>query len=211
MNLLRSRFEGIMQKSEYCQRLRQIMYTCAVNQRYHHILEWRWGAGDKAIRIIVGIFAILGAVLAVPKLDAPCWGFIVALLSVVAAAVLNIVPVGDREKFHGEMFRLWGDLRRNALADELKTCDSEDDPPPYLVDHLREMLDKMESFNLEEPAPWMGLLNRCQEDENESEWGPGIRTVKQIEEERRLRLSEYTVTSAVSGEEAEAVSEADRE
>ena len=40
-------------------------------------------------------------------------------MSLVAAGVLNIAPVVDKAKFHGKMFRLWSDLRTEAV---LESC-----------------------------------------------------------------------------------------
>jgi hypothetical protein len=42
-------------------------------------------------------------------------------------------------------------------------------------------------LNAEEPAPDRSLLLACQEDFNEHIWGEGIRTNKQVEEERQKR------------------------
>jgi hypothetical protein len=177
-----------MDKAEFDTRLREVVYCSRVNQRYHQLLEWRWGAIDKLVRAAVGILAIAGVVLAVPKLDLAWPGFWVALASVVVAAVLNIFAIGDWEKSHGELFRLWNDLEADSLAQEQKTYDLDDPPDAHHLERLQEMRTKMIALNAAEPAPFKSLLKRCQEDENEAEWGPGVRTPEQVERRRKEML-----------------------
>src|SRR5437899_2431204 len=103
MQFQRVLLEDPMTNSEYKRRLHHVVFTCGINHRYHHTLEWVWGAVDKGIRVGVGVLAIVGLVLAVPSFVDSMVGFYVAIASVVVALALNIVPVGDWEKFHGEM------------------------------------------------------------------------------------------------------------
>jgi hypothetical protein len=184
-----------MTNSEYYQRLRAVRYTCSVNQRYHQILEWRRGFADRAIRILVGILAITGAIFAVPQMDRPWLGFWVAVVSAVFATVLNIVPVGDWQKFHAQMFQRWSDLQREATVEEFKMCEREGEIPAHCVERLQELLSEMESLHAMEPAPSFRLLNRCQEEENEREWGKGIRTSQQVEQERARLVAEYSASA----------------
>jgi hypothetical protein len=188
-----------MTKDEYCKRLRNVVFTCTANQRYHQILERRWTFLDRAIRIIVGVLAIVGAIIAVPSLDLPKSGFIIGIISVVAAVILNVLPVGDWAKTHGEMFRLWSELRKDAAQEEHKACDvCETNVPDAMSDRLCELVGKMESLNADEPAPFKKLLIRCFEDENEAEWGPGIRTNAQVASERERRKREAASLSSSS-------------
>jgi hypothetical protein len=54
----------------------------------------------------------------------------------------------------------------------------------------------MESLHALEAAPSDRLLNRCQEEENEREWGKGIRTWQQVEQQRARRLdAEYSASA----------------
>lgn len=184
-----------MNKVEYDQRLRNIIYTCGVNVRYHQIVSSRWSYVDRGIRILVGILAIGGAILAVPKLDCPWLGFWIAVLSALAAAILNILPVGDWEKKHLQLSQGWSDILKTANAEEFKTCCLEDQPDAHRFERLHELLAEMESLNAMEPTPWDRLLNRCQEEENEREWGKGIRTFEQVEQERARRLAQSQATS----------------
>jgi hypothetical protein len=185
-----------MTDTEYERRLRAVRYTCAVNQRYHQILEWRSGFADRTIRILVGVLAITGAIFAVPQLNYPWLGFWVAVASAIFATVLNIVPVGEWQKFHTQMFQRWSDLQRDATTEEFKTCEHEGNIPDHCVSRLQELLSEMESLHAMEPAPSIRLLNRCQEEENEREWGKGIRTSQQVEGERARLLEQYSASAS---------------
>jgi hypothetical protein len=108
-----------------------------------------------------------------------------ALISVVVAGVLNIVPVVEKAKFHGEMFRAWSELRKDGVLEQQKTCGEE--PQEHHVNRLAELTGKMESLHTMEPFAEVALLQKCQEDENEAEWGTGIRTHQQVEAEMARR------------------------
>jgi hypothetical protein len=189
-----------MTNSEYQKRLYELIYTCEMNQLYHQILEWRFGFADKALKIIVGILAVAGAVLAVPGLPSSwAWtGFYVAGLSAAFAVALNVIPIGDKEKIHGELFRLWTDLLKDALQEEHKTCEKDEGKEAHALhdSRLRELLAKKESLNASESAVWKNLLLRCQGDVNERRWGEGVRTFEQAEAERARRESAQATTSS---------------
>ncbi len=189
-----------MTNSEYQKRLYELTHTCEMNQLYHQILEWRFGFADKTLKIIVGILAVAGAVLAVPGLQATwAWtGFYVAGLSAAFAVALNVIPVGDKEKTHGELFRLWSDLLNDALQEEHKTCEKDEDKEAQALHNSRlgELLAKRELLNASESAAWPKLLLRCQGDVNERRWGEGIRTFEQAEAERARRENAQATTSA---------------
>jgi hypothetical protein len=200
-----------MNNTDYKLKLHELKITCGINQRYHQYLEWRLWLADKLIRIVVGALAVGGLVLAVPGMSfSPDAGLWVAIVSLVAALVLNIIPVGDWEKTHGELFRLWSYLRKDVVQNELKTWDAEDDKDATKAasEHLCELTLKAADLDTQEPAPWLGLLKRCQGDELESTWGEGIRTPQEVERERLRREQESPLTSpsgapSASEEEAE--------
>jgi hypothetical protein len=180
---------------DYSARLRDIVYTASFNARYHQYFESRYDYIDKIIRIVIAILAIFGMVLAVPKFDlaSPWVGFCVALISLVFAGILNIVPVVEKAKFHGEMFRCWSDVRANAVLEQQKTYSIV--PEEHHFERLEELSRNMESLHADEPYADNKLLLRFQEDENEAEWGQGIRTTAQVEAERQRREREYSGTS----------------
>src|SRR5262249_9621423 len=94
------------------------------------------------------------------------------------------IPVGDWEKTHGEMFRLWSDLRKDALILEHRTCDVKCDAhvDPYCAERLAELVSKTESFHAQEPLAYKSLLDECKEDENEANTG-----FRKDEEKKRKR------------------------
>src|SRR5207249_9315281 len=120
------------------------------------------------------------------------WGLPVAIVSVIVAIALNIIPIGDWEKTHAELFRSWSDLRKDAEVEATKACslDPKDSVPPHVADRLCDLTNKEHSLDADEPAPWKWLLKRCQGDEVQSRWGIGIRTLADAEKERAKRLSQ---------------------
>jgi hypothetical protein len=163
-----------MTAPEYQYRLRTLITTCAMNQKYHHTLEWRYGMADKVIRIVVGVLAVVGLAAAFGGPDHHTADIWLAVVSLVAALALNIVPVGDREKHHGELFRLWSDLRRDADREELKGCELGDDDKATgpCVERLSELLGKKDSLNATESAPWPKLIARCAAEAHEETGQP---------------------------------------
>src|SRR5207249_1296788 len=109
---------------------------------------------------------------------------------------LNIIPVVEKAKFHGEMFRAWSELRADAVLEGQKTCDSI--AKSYHFERLAELIGKMESLHREESSPDVKLLRRCQEDENEMVWGRGIRTNDQVELEREKRLQQAPLSTSAA-------------
>lgn len=179
-----------MTNAEYQKRLHELAFTCEMNQLYHQTLEWRYGVGDKALKITVAILAIIGAVLAVPALDQPLWAFALAIAAAVAAVILNVFPVGETAKEHGEMFHAWGDLHADAMQEEHKMCEKDGDKDAQRAheERLRELVTKKEALNNAETAAWPKLLLKCQGDVTERLWGDGIRTKEQAESEQARRL-----------------------
>src|SRR5262249_13599799 len=141
-------------------------------------LAWWWKCADRLVRIAVGVFAVAGLYYAVPGLGSPDIGLNIAVLSVVVAIALNIVPISDWERKHAEMFSLWSELRKDASREDHKSCDTDDgkDANHYRSERLSDLDSKMESLHAMEPAPWIYLLRRCQHNENERLYGPKVRT-----------------------------------
>ena len=184
-----------MTNRELKDRLDDLIYTCGMNARYHQQTAANRGSWDKGIRITVGILAVAGLVFAVPNLkmgtlDVPLVGLFVAIISLVVAVILNIVPVGDREKLHGELFRMWSELRKDAEMEEYKVCEADPDAqaPEHSFERVRELAGKSLALDADEPEPNKKRLELCQGDENERRWGEGIRTNAQVEAERKRRF-----------------------
>jgi hypothetical protein len=176
--------------------LYELKFTAGFNVRYHHRLEAFYGRWDKAIRIAVGVLAVPGLLLAVK--DEPPFGVIVAIVAMAAAVVLNIIPVGDWEKRHGELFRLWSDLREDADLAELGCCDLGDagQATEHAADRLAELTGKSHRLNAAEPLGCRWLLVECMEDETEALWGKGVRTPEDVAREQARRSSSPAAASA---------------
>ena len=76
-------------------------------------------------------------------------------------------------------------------------------PPKYVLERLEEVTAKEHTLHAAEPAPWVGLLDKCQGDEIESQWGRGIRTSEQAEEERTRRLQPRVGVTSPEGPSSE--------
>src|SRR5260370_1717139 len=162
-----------MTNQEFRRRLHKLIFTCGQNHRYHHYLERLWGVTDKVIRGLVAMLAIIVTILAVPGADSPPTGLVIAIFAPVVAAILNIVQVGDWEKFHGEMFRLWSDLQSDAEIEEhkLSHLGAVADIPEVFFDRFIDLTNKANNLHLAEPKGWKWLLKKCYEDQMESEYG----------------------------------------
>jgi hypothetical protein len=169
-----------------------------MNVRYHQHYVCKWRIVDRAIRIAVGILAVFGLLFSVPGFDYQPWGLIVGIVSLITAVVLNIVPVGDWEKLHGELFRLWADLRKQAAKENHRACDLDDDETKEVTKAMAERLGDLDEdgqvLDSMEPAPSKAFLKECLGDEIESVWGQGIRTYEAAERARSARIPP-TVTS----------------
>lgn len=192
---------------EFKSRLHKVKFTAGMCARYHHAYEEWYGKIDKVIRAAVAILAVISLPLAVK--DEPPWGLVLAIGSLAIAVVLNIYLVGDWEKSHGELFKLWSDLRHDAEAEELKSVDLGDDDqaPAYTMQRLHELVNKQHSLDSMESFPNERFLNKCQDSETEKEWGPGVTTAEQIEQERKRRLACAAAEVASVEEEAAAAAE----
>ena len=180
-----------MNPHEFQQKVWELTQTAAINQRYHQRLEWWWGAADKLVRILVGILAVASLVVTIAGSDFQTSAVVIGFASVIAAIVLNVIPLGDREKFYGEMFRRWSDFRKDAEKLGRYLSESNDKPSKADIELLRELEGKQHALDADEPAPWRRLLRESQEDQNESIWGEGIRTPEQVEAERSRRANPH--------------------
>jgi hypothetical protein len=158
-----------MTNDDYCRRLHDVKWTAGASARYHQIRTAKYSRADRCVRIGVAVAAVIALVLAVPPLEVHWWSFVAALSAAVGAVALNVIPVVEQEKFHGEMFRAWSELRKAAVLEEHKTCGGE--PADHHVERLAELVGDMESLNAEEPFPDVKLQKKCEDDEDLSEYG----------------------------------------
>ncbi len=187
-----------MTGQECRQTIYRLTYVSSLNQRYHAKLRRFWAIADRAIRIIVGMLAVAAAIFAVPPLETPWPSLWVAIAAAVAAFVLNVVPVGDWEKIHAELFRLWSDVRKDAEQTDLRARGLPPDQPipEHLEERVIELAGKEHSLDSNEPAPVRWLLRQSQHEENESRFGPELRTHAAVERERARRLRPKAIPTA---------------
>jgi hypothetical protein len=184
---------------DYKTRLEALLFTCGMNQRYHQHLQHQWACWDRGIRIAVGIIAVIALIVAIPHAASESVGLAVATIALALAFILNVLPVGEWDKLHAELFHLWSDLRKDAVLEDHKACnfDFDDKMRDHLTDRLAELTTKSECLSATEPKANKELLWRCMEDENESHWGKGIRTPEQVEAERQRRQNPATNPASV--------------
>lgn len=192
--------EMAMTFNELQAELHTLRCTCDINQRYHQSLAWWWKLGDRTLKIVVALVAT--AALAA-EFGGETFHHLAIWLSAVAAVlavVLNVVPLGEIEKFYDELFRSWSELRTDIETLIVKNHDNYSDSkvPTHLHERLAEMRAKQFALNSREPDPYRRLLEKCQEDSNQSIWGPGIRTTEEVEAERAKREKAYTSSKVIS-------------
>lgn len=148
-------------------------FTAGISQRYHQIMEWRWSAADKFLRIFVGVLAVLGLWASLKGSSFAWHSEAIAVVSMLIAVALNVVPAGDREKYHGEMFRRWSDLRTavDAIESKVKADDLDGKPSICLQERLSDLKNSENGLHGQEPAPWPKLLARCEKEERRSIYG----------------------------------------
>jgi hypothetical protein len=178
-----------MTSQELRDRLHGLTCACDINQRYHQCMSWRWRIADRVMKIAVALVACLA-------LAAEFWGpahhhyaIAFAAIAAFAAILLNVVPFGEIERFYDEMFHSWSELRADAEVQRTKAAETSGATPPHVFERFTELIAKMHSLNAREPAAYRGLMRRCQEDNNESVWGDGIRTSEQVAAERKRRAT----------------------
>lgn len=185
-------------KRDDCDRMiHDLGFTAVVNQRYHQILEWRWATLDRLMRILIGVLAAFGVLLA--ALGSP-WGtlsLVVPMAALIAAILLNILPFGEIQRFYRDLFRRWSDLRQEVELARMAVRDLQgQDVPEHLFQRLQSLMQRKAAILADEPAAWRGLLIRCQEETTESIWGKGIRTPEQVQQKLQELRSANTDQSA---------------
>lgn len=178
-----------MKTEDFCDRLYELKFTSGMNARYHHHLEARWGGWDKVVRITVGALSVAGLVTTLMGRDLDAWSTWLAIASVFAAVALNVIPLADWEKKHGDLFRRWVDLRRDCQILEDRTCalPAGEDAKPGILERLQELREREHAIDAAEPAPDRKLLLQCQEDETESIFG--VRTNAEVEELKKRQAA----------------------
>ncbi|MFL5330095.1 MAG: hypothetical protein ACJ8C4_14425 [Gemmataceae bacterium] len=79
-------------------------------------------------------------------------GFVASFAALLVAIALNVIPIGDWAKFNGELYRLWSDLNRDVVIEELKAAERNEgkNVKEGHVARLGELLSKVEAR-----TPWI--------------------------------------------------------
>jgi len=100
-----------MKATEAIKDMRHLHFTACMNQRYHQRLSARWGIADKSVRILVGVLSVICLLFTVASRSDSIWEILAGFVAVVIALALNVVPTGERELHHNNLFTQWTDLR----------------------------------------------------------------------------------------------------
>ena len=160
-----------MTQSDFNYDLLCLGITAGTNQRYHQARAHYWTWWNRGVQITVAVLAVIGVCLAVVvSLVESHWadGFAIffAILAVIAAIALNVLPLGDWAALHFDLFRRWTDLREDV--ESLRLLESVDMPEPHSVDRLRELTAKVHRICATEPAAKEDLLKKCHDAEKRS-------------------------------------------
>ncbi len=176
----------------------ELKFVAGTNQRYHQRLEWWRGLADKCVRIAVGVLAVWGFYLGLKGSDYAGVAEIVAVLSMMVAVVLNVIPTADREKFHGEMFRCWSGVsaKTDMLWSKISAKGPEDNSGDRICEKLEDILWDEKQLHSEEPAPFRRIFQWCEADQRERMYGAGLRTAEAVEKERIARQTAWNDINA---------------
>lgn len=184
-----------MKAGELRDLLHELTYTCTMNQLYHQHVEHKWWRWDKAVKIVVGLLAVIALVAVYLPEEQKHWVEVPAgWLAALAAIILNVVPVGEWEAHSAELFRAWTDLgtRARLLTLKIASYGEDQDVDTIYFEWFTTLATDRQRLNAQEPAPDEKLLRECQADVNEMTYGEGIRTAKQVEEHLAARQGHAT-------------------
>lgn len=141
--------------------------TAGMNQRYHQARAHWWICWDRGCKILVGILAVAGAVLAfAPLFHAglafDIVGVVVACLAAVFAVILNVIPYAEWAGLHRELFQKWSDLREeiDSLLFEVNG-----EPTGKNFERLRQLDAKVHRICAAEPGGIKSLIDTCYAEE----------------------------------------------
>lgn len=147
-----------------------ISVIAGMNQRYHQrrasLFAW-WDKGFRASSCVSSAVAAALVVVMAGTDNKVVAGFSIAAAVIVAAigALLNVLPFGDWEKSHVDLFRRWTDLREEIDALLYHT---NGEPSAFLISRLKELEAKAHRICGMEPACKTKLLDECHRAEERS-------------------------------------------
>lgn len=199
--------------SDLIEKLYDLSFTAGMSQRYHQSAWTQSEFLDTGVQVFVGVFAVIGFIysmygyfkgsdkawLVAPVIkwitrgryepDYNAVSVFTAILSLIAATVLNITPTNKSVSYHADLFRRWSELRRDVddldiMARNEKSSITEDE----LTRRYQELLARKNVINSLEKSAKRSDLIRFYEDENE--YRTGFRTE---EDKRKAEIEETNV------------------
>ena len=159
-----------MTRDEFRDEQFRISVIAGMNQRYHQARVGFWSRWDRVIRIVVALLAVAGFTLATMALvvetsSLDLSAVVVAGLAAFGAVVLNVVPLGNEELRHQDLFRRWTDLREDTDA---LLFDLNGRVTAAQVSQLKVLDAKVHRICGAEPARSRKLWSRCEREERNS-------------------------------------------
>lgn len=170
-----------VKKDDLIKKLNNLSFTAAMNIRYHQYKWTKYSYIDKSIRIAVGIVAVLSVVASsmgssdIKNILIANLSFLLSILSLIVAIVLNIAPVSDRETFHRDLFRRWSDLREEVDSEIVRVesldISGNEEGLNKFMNRLEDLTRKKNRINAFEDSPDDELLKKCYRQENKARTG----------------------------------------
>jgi hypothetical protein len=193
-----------MEKENLKNSVWELSFIVSMNQDYYQTLTFYAACLDRLVRIVVGILAVFSLIIAcVP--DWGSWSITLAIVSLVTALVLNIVPLQNYERKFAQLYQQWTDLRAHLQRFEIRVfgqvleanfmiCSKGRLIEKVLPADARDFQDLTnERHRIEADEFWdCDWLNRkCQRAERQRRWGPQIKTYEQEIAEISRRKEEF--------------------
>jgi hypothetical protein len=151
--------------------LYHLSFTAGMNRRYYQAKLASWKKLDNRVQIAVAMCAVVGFTLSILSLfNLPLVNpisVVVAIFSLLAAIVLNVVPTGEECFKHGELYRRWNELHEDIESLEFRARHAAvEQVDPMILDRFGELRSKKTRIEQDEPLPDEALVGKCYEAEN---------------------------------------------
>lgn len=145
-----------MTRDDFLDQQFKLSVQAGMNQRYHQAYATWWCIWDRLVKIVTAAAAVIGVMLSVatygPQASVALSQaeIVLAIVTTIAAVALNVVPVGNWEQTHRDLFRQWTDLREDIDA---LLFDCEGEPDQHILCELRKLNAKIHRVCGQEPSP----------------------------------------------------------
>lgn len=193
-----------MEKENLKNSVWELSFTASMNQDYYQTLTFYTAFLDRTVRIVVGILAVFSLIVAcVP--DWGSWSVPLAIVSLVAALVLNIVPLQNYERKFAQLYQQWTDLRAHLQRFEIRVFGQVleatfmisskglllEKVSPVDARDFQDLTNERHRIEADEFWDWDWLNRKCQRVERQRRWGPQIETYEQEIAEIARRRKEF--------------------